>query len=53
MDAVVAFLSAVTKFIFDQFDITWALYTGGGVFGFSLVLWILDRLLHIFDVMKR
>lgn len=53
MDGVVTFLSAVAKFIFDQFGQTWALYTGGGVLGFTLILWILDRLFHIFDVIKR
>lgn len=47
------FLSAVATFVFKQFDSIWALYTGGGVLGFTLILWILDRLFHIFDVMKR
>lgn len=47
------FLSAITSFIFSQFDSIWILYTGGGVFTFTLVLWILDRLFHIFDIMKR
>lgn len=50
---MMAFLEAITMYIFDQFDAIWALYTGGSVLGFTLVLWILDRLLHIFDVMKR
>ena len=50
---MVEFLSAVATYIFNQFDAIWALYTGGGVLGFTLVLWILDRLFHIFDIMKR
>lgn len=50
---MIEFLSAVTTFIFNQFDSIWALYTGGGVFAFTIVLWILDRLFHIFDIMKR
>ena len=50
---MMAFLEAIALYIFDQFDAIWALYTGGTVLGFALVLWILDRMLHIFDVMKR
>lgn len=50
---MVEFLSAVATWIFSQFDAIWALYTGGGVLGFTLILWILDRLFHIFDVLKR
>lgn len=50
---MIEFLSAIATFVFNQFDTIWALYTGGGVLGFALVLWILDRLFHIFDIMKR
>lgn len=50
---MIEFLSAIATFIFNQFDLIWALYTGGGVLGFTLVLWVLDRLFHIFDIMKR
>lgn len=50
---MIEFLSAIATFIFNQFDTIWALYTGGGVLGFTLVLLILDRLFHIFDIMKR
>ena len=47
------FLSAVATYLFNQFDMIWALYTGGGVFACAIVLWVLDRLFHIFDILKR
>lgn len=50
---MIEFLGAVATWIFKQFDAIWLLYTSGGVISFTLVLWILDRLFHIFDVMKR
>ena len=50
---MIDFLSVIAMYILDQFDEIWALYTGGGVLGFALILWILDRLFHIFDVLKR
>lgn len=46
-------LGAIATFVFNQFDAIWLLYTGGGVLGCVIVLWILDRLFHIFDVLKR
>lgn len=47
------FLSALAALVFEQFDAIWALYTGGSILGLSLILWILDRLFHIFDIIKR
>lgn len=46
-------LTMIGAWILDQFDAIWALYTGGSVLGFAVILWILDRLFHIFDVLKR
>lgn len=46
-------LTLIGSWILDQFDAIWALYTGGSVLGFAVILWILDRLFHIFDVLKR
>lgn len=46
-------LSSIGAWILDQFDSIWALYTGGTILGFPIILWILDRLLHIFDVLKK
>lgn len=46
-------LTLIAAWIFDQFDVIWALYTGGSVLGFAVILWILDRLFHIFDVLKK
>lgn len=53
MAAMGDLLSAIATFIFKQFDAIWALYTGGSILGFALILWVLDRLFHIFDIMKR
>lgn len=46
-------LGLIATWVFSQFDSIWALYTGGSVLGFVIILWILDRLFHIFDVLKR
>lgn len=46
-------LDMIRQFVFDQFTSIWYLYTGGSILGFTLVLWILDRIFHIFDVAKR
>lgn len=46
-------LSKIAAWLFQQFDSIWALYTGGTVLGFVVILWILDRLFHIFDILKR
>lgn len=50
---MIEYLGAIATFIFNQFDAIWALYTGGTVLGSVIVLWVLDRLFHIFDVIKR
>lgn len=46
-------LRLIASWMFAQFDAIWALYTGGTVLGFAVILWILDRLFHIFDILKR
>lgn len=46
-------LSAIASWILDQFEHIWALYVGGSILVLPLLLWILDRLFHIFDVIKR
>lgn len=46
-------LGLIATWLLNQFDAIWALYTGGTVLGFAVILWILDRLFHIFDVLKR
>ena len=46
-------LAMIANWMLDQFDNIWTLYVGGTVLGFPLILWILDRLFHIFDVVKR
>lgn len=46
-------LGLIATWIFQQFDAIWVLYTGGSVLGFTIILWILDRLFHIFDVLKK
>lgn len=46
-------LQLIASWMLRQFDSIWALYIGGTVLGFPLILWILDRLFHIFDILKR
>lgn len=46
-------LELIFNFIWAQFAQIWVLYTCGSILGFTIVLWILDRLFHIFDVLKR
>lgn len=46
-------LDMIARFIWAQFSQIWVLYTCGSILGFAVVLWILDRLFHIFDVLKR
>ena len=53
MSELLGFLGAIATFIFNQFDAIWLLYSGGSILGCAIVLWILDRLFHIFDVLKR
>ena len=31
----------------------WAVYTGGSILGFAIVLWILDHFIDFFDILKR
>lgn len=46
-------LSAISNFLFSLMDHIWVLYTGGSILGLVIILWILDRVFHIFDVLKR
>lgn len=50
---MISTLEMILNFIWAQFAHIWVLYTCGSVLGFAIVLWILDRLFHIFDVLKR
>lgn len=46
-------IKALVSFLFSQFDAAWAVYTGGSIVGLALAVWLLDRIFHIFDVLKR
>lgn len=46
-------LTLVGDFILAQMDAVWALYAGGSVLGLVIILWILDHVLDIFDILKR
>lgn len=46
-------LKALVSFVFSQFDSAWALYTGGSIVGLVLAVILLDKIFHIFDVLKR
>ncbi len=46
-------ISGVASWVLAQFDHIWTLYVGGSVLVLPLLLWVMDRLFHIFDVIKR
>lgn len=46
-------LGLIATWILQQFDSIWGLYAGATVLVFPIVLWILDRLFHIFDILKK
>ena len=46
-------LVSVAYWLLDQLDLIWALYAGGSVLGLVIVLWILDHVIDIFDILKR
>lgn len=46
-------LESVGTFLFTQIKAIWVLYTGSTVLCGFFTLWVLDRLFHIFDILKR
>ena len=46
-------LGLIASWLLQQFDSIWGLYAAGTVLAFPIVLWILDRLFNIFDILKR
>lgn len=46
-------LQLLFDFIIASMGDLWAVYTGGSILGFVVVLWILDHFLDIFDILKR
>lgn len=46
-------LGQLATFMFSQIRSIWVLYTTSSVLAGFFVLWVLDRLFHIFDVLKR
>lgn len=46
-------LGDIATFVFQQFLSIWNIYTTSSVLAGFFVLWILDRMFHIFDVLKR
>ncbi len=47
------FLGDIANLTFSQIKAIWVLYTTSSVLAGFFVLWILDRLFHIFDILKR
>lgn len=43
----------IATLIFHQFTSIWNLYTTSAVLSGFFILWVLDRLFHIFDILKR
>lgn len=50
---MLAVVGQIFAFIFQQFDYTWAMYTVAPIIPAFFVLWILDRVFNIFQVLKR
>ena len=50
---MVEYLQILFDWILSSMGDLWAMYTGGSVLGFAIVLWILDHFLDIFDILKR
>ena len=47
------FLGDIANLTFSQIKAIWVLYTTSSVLAGFFVLWILDWLFHIFDILKR
>lgn len=50
---MLAGLSMISDFIFSSLSQIWNLYAAGTVLTFAVVLYILDYLFDIFDVLRR
>ena len=51
-----AFLDGLREVIvalFDQMRVVWSAYTTLGVVSAFFALWVLDKVFHIFDILKR
>ncbi len=46
-------LALIWTKMMECLGMVWVVWTSGGILSFGLVLWILDRVFHIFDVLKR
>ncbi len=46
-------LASIGEFILTQMDNIWTLCSSYWVLSFPIVLWILDRIFNIFDILKR
>lgn len=47
------FLGAIWEFVWRQLGAIWVLYTTSSVLAGFFALYILDRIFHIFDILKR
>lgn len=47
------FLGAIWDFIWQQLGSIWILYTTSSVLSGFFALYVLDRIFHIFDILKR
>ena len=46
-------LEAVVAFVIDTFESAWAVYSGGAIVGLALAVFLLDRIVRIFDILKH
>lgn len=47
------FLEPIIQFLFSQFRNIWTCYTTVTVISWFFALLVLDRIFHIFDILKR
>lgn len=50
---MIAGLREIVSALFDQFSFIWVVYTTLPVVSSFFALWVLDRVFHIFDILKR
>ena len=51
-DEVIQALDAGANMLLAFAAKVWSIYSEGGIFAIPIVLWILDRLFGIFDILK-
>ena len=50
---MIAFLGEISTWIFSQMSSVFNVYTTCSVISAFFCLWLIDRMFHIFDILKR